>query len=391
MKRLFRQYRGLAWIGPGPTLSLAMIVVWSTITYRTWTDWKSNEQPLTPPPGFIALFAFGIIFVIANVRIGNRPSPTVRRALLLLEAAAALTTYALQRETFELVLLVVIAIQFAYAFEKSHAILLLLAMNLIAAVLLAQTYDRQQILENLVFYGGLQIFTFMTAGYAISARMARDVVVQVNAELLATQQLLSESSRLDERLRLSRELHDLVGYKLTALKLQLRQLAKSLTTDTEGIASRCLRLSDELLVDVRGVVSASRCGEGIDLHESLAALANNLPGPRIDLRLDESIRVPRLDQAHALLRCAQEGLTNAVRHANADHIVLSLEQTNEDITLTIEDNGCGQATPSRGNGLTGLQERLQALGGTMDLTCPNRRGLRLSVWMPLARSREMHS
>lgn len=393
MDRSFRQFRGLTWIGPRPILLLAISAIWSAISYRAWMDWESGELPWTPESvmGSAALLAFGILFVIASVRVGNAPSPAIRRMFLLLQAATALSTYAFLRETSELVLLVIVAIQFTYAFERRAAILLLVAINAVAVVLLAEHFERQEMVDNLIFYGGLQIFAFMTVGYARSARDARDVVMQVNAELLATQQLLRESSRLDERLHLSRELHDLVGYKLTALKLLLRQLAKSPTIATEAVATKCLQLSDELLADVRGVVDATRCREGINLCESLAALANNLPGPHIELRLNQNIRVPRLDQAHALLRCAQEGLTNAVRHADADHIVLSLVQTDEDITLTIEDNGCGQATPRRGNGLTGLQERLQALGGTMYLTCPNHHGLRLSVWLPLSQSMELHS
>ncbi|HBS62699.1 MAG TPA: two-component sensor histidine kinase, partial [Stenotrophomonas sp.] len=74
-------------------------------------------------------------------------------------------------------------------------------------------------------YAGFQAFAALTAHYARSAGQARDALARVNADLLATRALLADGARDAERLRLARELHDVAGHKLTAMRLNLRALA----------------------------------------------------------------------------------------------------------------------------------------------------------------------
>ncbi len=183
----------------------------------------------------------------------------------------------------------------------------------------------------MIGYGSLQAFAATALSYAKQAVQARDMTMLTNSELLATRQLLLESARGEERLRLSRELHDVVGHKLTALKLQLRLCVRDATSPTRESLSECMRLSDELLTDVRGVVSTLRAADGIDLHQSLAALVPAIPRPRVRLELAGDALVPRVEQAETLLRCAQEGLTNALRHSGAENITLRLAHSDTGI------------------------------------------------------------
>ncbi|MFM0167406.1 sensor histidine kinase [Paraburkholderia sediminicola] len=141
-------------------------------------------------------------------------------------------------------------------------------------------------------------------------------------------------------------------------------------------------LTEELLDEVRTVVSALRHGDGIDLRQSITALVAGIPRPRIELRLQQDVRVSDIERANTLLRCAQEGLTNALRHSNAGHVLLSLTRTDAGLTLTVEDDGCAQSLPRYGNDLTGMQERLQPLGGILHVATLEPHGMRLSVWLP---------
>jgi len=210
---------------------------------------------------------------------------------------------------------------------------------------------------------------------------ARDELLLINAELRATRKLLLESARSEERLRLSRELHDVVGHTLTALKLQLRLCVRAAPMD--GALVECVRLSDELLANVRGVVGALRVDDGIDLHDALRALVPQLPRPQIRLEIGADARVPGVEQAQALLRCAQEGLTNALRHSGAEHITLRLVRADGGVSLSIEDDGQAQAEPIWGNGLNGMQERLQGLGGALRVEMRgSRQGLRVCAFLP---------
>jgi signal transduction histidine kinase len=185
--------------------------------------------------------------------------------------------------------------------------------------------------------------------------------------------------RSEERLHLSRELHDAVGHKLTALKLQLRARKAADPTLAE-----CERLADEVLTEVRGVVSALRQHDGIDLEQALTALVPALPHPQVRLELAPAARAAGLAQAQALLRCAQEGLTNALRHSGAAHVAIRLAADAQGIALSIEDDGRAQRAPAPGNGLRGMRERLEALGGKLEIGVAEGGGLRLRAWLPQA-------
>jgi signal transduction histidine kinase len=97
--------------------------------------------------------------------------------------------------------------------------------------------------------------------------------------------------------------------------------------------------------------------------------------------LDSAVRVPDIRQAEAMLRCAQEGLTNALRHSGASEIRVILAESGEALSLTVEDDGNGSVVEP-GNGLIGLQERLQQLGGQLRIGIREPRGLALVASLP---------
>ncbi|WP_295685890.1 histidine kinase, partial [uncultured Nevskia sp.] len=254
----------------------------------------------------------------------------------------------------------------------------------VLAVLLIAHWGTASAIPALLSYLGFQAFAALTTTYARRAEEARDALRAINAELLATRQLLLESARGEERLRLSRELHDVAGHKLTALKLQLRMIEREVAEPQRAVVGDCMRLSDELLADVRGVVDTLRAHDGIDLHAALRALAPSLSRPVLRFELDAAARPATLDQAQALLRVAQEALTNALRHAGCATIVLRLQRHEQGIELQIEDDGRAQSLPEEGNGLHGMRERLAALGGALSIAVRPEGGLRLSVQLPVS-------
>ena len=95
-------------------------------------------------------------------------------------------------------------------------------------------------------------------------RRRRAICKQTNAHLLATRSLLEESARDHERLRLARELHDVAGHKLTALKLNLTALERSGDARRANLDQRASQLATELLDDIRGVVAQIRQHDGLD-------------------------------------------------------------------------------------------------------------------------------
>jgi signal transduction histidine kinase len=368
-------------------LSLAAYLTWLAIALDPLSDALAGRIAADTPAALAlaGLVAVLLLFLLRARREDRASTPAAVRTLVLLQAAAALLAiWGLPHSGSMPVLLILVAAQLGVVFETRRLVLLLVAINAVLAALLITRWSLAAAIPSLLAYAGFQAFAVLTTRYARRAEEARDALGRINAELLATRHLLLESARGEERLRLSRELHDIAGHKLTALKLQLRVLEREAAASQRVSLSECLRLSDELLADIRGVVDTLRAHDGIDLHAALTALAPALPRPRLRLELAADARVSGLDPAQALLRCAQEGLTNALRHSSAETLVLRLMSTAQGVELQIEDDGRATTVPAFGNGLNGMRERLAALGGGLDIETVDGGGLRLCARLPAA-------
>ena len=283
------------------------------------------------------------------------------------------------------ILLILLAAQLTDRLSTPWLAVALLAVNLYFGGVLVGVWGAslQSASLTLLGMGGFQLFAVMVLVYARKAeRMAEDLKT-VNARLLATRSLLGETARDQERLRLSRELHDVAGHKLTALKLNLRGLARRLDEDAAKEVDRATGLADELLQDLRSVVRHLRETEGIDLAESLREVARPFPRPRLELHLDEHARIPRAEQAETMLRVVQESLTNAARHGPAEILRVHLERKADRLVLSVEDDGRLGIEVRPGNGLTGMRERLAELGGSLEISKSKMGGMKLAACVPL--------
>jgi len=375
------------WNSPTAPLNLAAYVTWVAIAAGPLLDLVDGR--LQPDArtllGLGGLIAQLLLFLRRAMTEPQGDEARVRRLVLLQAVAALLAVWGLPRSGSMAVLLILVSAQSFAAFPTRRALLLTLAIILVLAALLIAEWGLVPALPALLSYAGFQAFAALTTTYARRAEQARDAIRAVNAELLATRQLLLESARGEERLALSRELHDVAGHKLTALKLQLRMLALAALPEQRDALKDCARLSDELLADVRSVVDTLRQHDGIDLHAALQALAPALPRPLLRFALAADARVSRLDQAQALLRVAQEALTNALRHAACGAVVIRLDRDDGGVVLSVEDDGRATSAPIEGNGLRGMRERLAALGGVLAITVKPEGGLRLEARLPVSR------
>jgi signal transduction histidine kinase len=141
-------------------------------------------------------------------------------------------------------------------------------------------------------------------------------------------------------------------------------------------------LASALLGKVRDVVSTLREAERGDLKVALEALAQNVPSPAIHVDVSPGLRLGP-DQAHALMRCAQEAVTNAVRHAEASNLWLQVTRDGEGVRLVARDDGRARpAASSHGSGLLGMRERLEHLGGKLAVRTGGDTGFTLEAWLP---------
>jgi signal transduction histidine kinase len=136
---------------------------------------------------------------------------------------------------------------------------------------------------------------------------------------------------------------------------------------------------EELRELARGLHPAALSDRG--LEPALHSLANRAPFPVeisgvTPLRLDEGVEA-------AIYYVVAESLTNAAKHANASEARVEISTTNEEVVVAIRDNGTGGASMDRGSGLRGLADRIEALGGQLDLKSPSRGGTVVRATLPL--------
>lgn len=239
----------------------------------------------------------------------------------------------------------------------------------------------------------------------------RRVQAEQSAALLAqTQQLLAEQGRADvlgERARIAREIHDVLAHSLGALSIQI-QAARAVLTDHHDldravdILATAQRMAADGLTETRRAVHALRM-DSKPLNEELGRVTG-IHGERYDVKVTLGIGgAPRPvppDATLALLRTAQEALVNAAKHAAGQGVAVHLDHGADGVRLTVVNdlaegrdlaNGhagghAGPAGPGSitgGYGLTGMQERLRLLNGTLVA------GLRAGQWavtaeLPLA-------
>lgn len=337
------------------------------------SEWQGQSGPQRLLfSGFVALFA--ISFLIGQ-RAASRQSGW--SLALALQAISAMSAVGLGGFGMTPALYVILSTQLYERLAAGRSFWLLLTlMNAVLLWRLLQGSTLTWALSGLAAYIGFQMFGLIMASNAKALQTSNDLLRSSHAELSAARALLSESARAEERLHLSRELHDVCGHKLTALKLTLRASAATGSLQGETLALT-QQLTDELLSDIRSVVSTLRAHEGIDLSRALHSLAALFQTPIVTLQFDPGLRVPAIGAAQALLRCAQEALSNAAQHGAAKHVLIALTQNASELQLRIDDDGRGRLPVRIGNGLRGMQERIEEQGGS--LVIQNNTGTGLSV------------
>ncbi|MDR6990123.1 signal transduction histidine kinase [Luteimonas sp. 3794] len=301
----------------------------------------------------------GLLPVIALVLIGLDARAGAVQVLLVIWAAVAFADW-----------------------PTRQAVAAVIVVDIVYYVLLRHMGDFRAPLQIVLSFAGFQAFAALCMYYARSAEHARDALSRVNADLLATRALLADSARDAERLRVARELHDVAGHKLTAMRLNLRALADEPAFADHPQLRIAEQLSGELLGDIRNVVQALRDSGGLDLATALRALAAPMPRPRLRLTIADDVRVSDPAIAEAVLRLVQEALTNAAKHADADTLDVTLHRNGDLLYVTIEDDGRMREGWREGNGIAGMRERLAALQGRVRLVRNPSGAMRIDAELP---------
>jgi len=263
------------------------------------------------------------------------------------------------------VLLVVTAAASAYL-TPLRVGFVLIGLNTAALALAMVLHDRDALdaVITVGFYLLIQVATLLSSVTLIREQRLRRELSEAHIDLRAASALLTESARITERLRISRDLHDLIGHQLTVLALELEAARHRGGEQAHEHVERANGVARELLADVRRTVSELRTAPS-DLSEALRQVVRDLPDLEVSVEVSPDVQVDE-EQVAALVRAVQEIVTNTIRHAGARALWIEVAARPPGVVLTAVDDGRGVSRLTPGNGLQGLTERFEALGGDVE-------------------------
>ena len=245
----------------------------------------------------------------------------------------------------------------------------------------------QSLLATQLFVAAAAV-TSLVLGAVIEERHAALAALRENERRLRDSRARIVKAGDAARRRLERNLHDGAQQRLVSLALTLR-LARLQLRENPGEVDHLLgEASDELQSAIdelrelaRGIHPAVLTEGG--LRPALALLADHAHLP-VELTAQIPSRLPSAVEA-VVYYVAAEGLTNIARYSHATAATLRLESSNKNVVLSVGDNGAGGADPNRGTGLRGLTDRVEALGGKLELHSQPGQGTLLTASIPCER------
>jgi two-component system sensor histidine kinase DesK len=360
MKQWIRKIeRSAAWRWGAPAFALA----WLAVLVVDLADSGASAWRFAVVGAGLAAFC-GLFMVV----VSTQRAPWVPVAGML--AASVVLTLA-GDEAF--------AVTFGYAASAASArlsgrasVLAVGGITALAAATLALTAP-----DGAVFWGITSaVLGVGTLGLLIAG------LLRANAALREARAELAELAVAEERLRFSRDLHDLLGHDLSLIAIKAELAGRLLPdrADRAGVEVEDIKsLTRTALTQVREAVSGYRQPT---LAGELAGARVALEAAGVELRVDDAMPPLEPEVESVLAWAVREGATNVIRHSGARHAAIAVRPGAATADLEITDDGPAKALPNSGHGLEGLQERAMSVGGRIETGAAPEGGFRLRVSVP---------
>ncbi|HYM59359.1 MAG TPA: histidine kinase [Thermoanaerobaculia bacterium] len=302
-----------------------------------------------------------------------------RLTFLALGALCVVDMVLLLCDGFEGALLVLIAMRLGSRVDRLMGLTWIGAQTILLAAAVAIHWNANAAWLLAPPYLGFQILAFFA--FELMERERR-----TNAELRAVNDLVADGSRIAERLRISQELHDALGHRLTALTLRLEVALQRTEGEARGEVDRAQTIARALLADIRAIVAESQEHAAINLSQAVQSLVHDIPRPRVHVDLSPEVRVDDPERAHIILRCLQEIVTNAARHSSAENLWIAIERDGDQFRVRARDDGEGRSESRDGTGLRGMRSRIENAGGEMRVVDQPGEGFGIEAVLPIRRA-----
>lgn len=361
----------------GGPLGIAAIWAWLAVSYLLVFQYPDSLDPFYRSLTILFVATYFVGMQLAWQK--NSQSKNINYAGLALIGLSILGIGWSQPQPAYLVLLVVFGGILPYRLPIAMSAfvgLLLFVLTLAIAIL---HWQQEHAFFNLAVYFSFSVFAFFAGFTAYKEAQLRKELDIANQQLLATQQLLTDSAVNDERLRISRDLHDAVGHHLTAMSLQL-EVARKLSKDQAlEHVEQARSLTKLLLADVRAVVSDLREAPSVDFRSSLNQLAKSATA-KVNLVIDDNVAISKTKVIEAIFRLVQEIVTNSNRHSHTGLVNIYLSETNKDWCLLCDEGNEKPVDVVPGAGISGMRERVEQLKGQFELSSTT--GIRYHIRLP---------
>ena len=330
------------------TLLIAGVLAWFAVLMIT----QVRASFLLANEVYFAGFGFFLAgFLAINFLTKAKQRTWLASGFILLQLIGFVFVFITSRTSDALILLVVFAGQlpFFLSQRQSIAVLVLIDGLCLATFLLMWERGVNASLIAITLNLAFQCFALSVAHIAVRESNARVALEQANAELVSTRSLLEQTSRQAERLKLSRDLHDICGHQLTGLLLNLEYLSKTVPEPQQ-----------------RGIDETKQSAQ-LDLNAAIDSLFAHLP--HVNATFNQRLAAPLLSVHHAevLLRICQEAVSNALRYGSEKRLAISLTKLPDTILLDVTNPYKARTQPRQGSGVQNMQERATELGGKVTI------------------------
>ena len=327
------------------------------------------EAPFLDQVFTACLFVFFILAWLATTLISSHRHP-IFLVSLLVQWCCVVGLFYLVPMIYVAILGVLWSSVLGYVLPMWRAMLMTLVAIYAPFILIYQNvWQHQGTWLSAGLFFTFNVFAVVMVNVSLRERDAKEQAQLLNNELIATQALLKQSATEQERTRIARNIHDLLGHHLTALSIKLQYASHTLEKDdtvkAKPAVDECLHIAKLLLSDVREAVSEMRDHYNLDFRNTLYQLCQNTPRLSIDLHVSDTLQIENVVTAQHVLRCIQECITNALKHSTSNTMSVRITSDEGELNITIEDTGTPNKSFKEGNGLTGIRERIELLKGSV--------------------------
>lgn len=320
--------------------------------------------------GFMCLTYLGLWVYAVTGNDNGSPSVTRKIAIVAL-FFVVLGIYFVIPYSFVAIFMVIFSAITPYFMSTKRAFLLSPLWSLPLYLIYSLYWQQSGVVITTFLFWTFNLFALVMVNTSLREREARHAAETATRELAATQSLLNEAVKQGERVRIARNIHDLLGHHLTALTINLQVASRKSEGEVKASIEQCHQLAKLLLSDVREAVSDIRDKGKLDLRASISTILASLPSIKAEFDFDNKLNISDIHIADTIVKCVQESITNTLKHAHGKHICVGLRYSNanyNEIELRIQNDGNVPSNIIFGNGLSGIKERIDELKGRVEFS-----------------------